>query len=405
MNPERWIPLLLTGVTTLMIVQGVLVGTALPQIVAEFNVDYGFMGFLMAFWTLLMAVSPLALGRFIEGGDPFKTVSAILLVSSLSTLLTAAARDLATLNIARVIASLLAAPLAWPVCSRIVATRVQVSRVGYAVAAFNAGSMIGFAASYLIIWLANSSWRAAMAASSLLGLAYAPIPLLAGSYAGGTPGSGAEPTIASVGGNSSSGGLDRVRRMALLLFAGHFAALYTWGLLVSWLSTYLVAELKLSYGDIAAYMAVIAFVSVLLEILVGAYTDKLGSLGWRIVILFAGLWPSSLLLFAALLAPTPVMAALLITLSLLCWRVSSTSFWSVLNDVTPRENHGTVSRIFVAAAPLAGIASSIVNGLVVSVTGSLRLGILLSSLTQLSSPVFFKSAADLASKLGPEASQ
>ncbi|MCS7104201.1 MAG: MFS transporter [Thermofilaceae archaeon] len=399
MDVEKIIPLLCLGVTTVTIVQGVLIGTALPQIVAEFNVDYGFMGLLMALWTLLLAVSPFVLGGFVDRLDPFVATFTVLLVSSVSTLLNAAARDLITFNVVRIVASLLAAPYPWPLCSRIVATFVGRSRTGFAVATFNTGSMLGLSASYLIMWLTGNNWRAAMLASGILGIAYLPAPLLARRLMASNRRTSVEFDRNILLDNGSSNDERLVNRIAAFLFAGHFAALYTWGLLMSWLSTFLVAELKLSYGQVTVYMTIIALFSAFLEVLVGVYTDKLGGLKWRTAVLYAGLWPSTLLLFLSLLTSTSELAALLISLSLLGWRVSSTSFWSIVNDITPSNHYGRVSRVFVSAAPLSGIASSVVNGFIVSFTGSLRAGILLSAILQLFTPIFFKKSTDLGLKL------
>lgn len=97
-------------------------------------------------------------------------------------------------------------------------------------------------------------------------------------------------------------------------------------MLIGWLLTFLVAELKLSYGGVTTYMVTAAIVSGVLEVTVGSSSDRLGGLKARTPILQVGLWVSAVLLAPTALEIPPLVTVTLITMSLLSWRISLTSF-------------------------------------------------------------------------------
>ncbi|MCS7111427.1 MAG: MFS transporter [Ignisphaera sp.] len=397
MKAKYVVPLTCLGFTSVSSLQMSIFGTALPLIVSELNIDYSLVGILMALWTLIAALAPLIIGRYVDRLNPLTVMVAVMLISLLSSLLTALSTNLFILNMARVLLSL-SIPFAWPTCTKIIARYMSGENYGYSTAVFNTGSMAGLAFSYITMALARDKWRCATIVAGLLALMYIPIIVAVWKY-----------TIK--GGFEIKGGMDRQNRrdyvhypdtfqrdvvkISLQLFLAHFCALYTWSLLVNWLSTFLVNELRFSYSYIAIYMLFIYIISSILEVLAGIYSDRIGGSKGRLTILYVGLTTSSVLLLSTVLVESPLVAITLISLSVIMWRISTPSFWSIINDIIPLSYLGRVSYVYVSAAPLSGIASSIANGYIVSATGSIKYGVLISSILLLLSPMIYTAAARL----------
>lgn len=397
MANRTFLPLLLWGVTTISVAQSAVFGVALPLIVGYFKVSYYLMGLFMAIWSIITAVFFLGLNRYIDRANPSTWLIVSLLLSSAATTLNTYTNNVVMLNVVRIIVSV-SSSLVWPFCGKITAMYMG-DRTGYASSIFNAGSLSGFALSYLIVWLTGNNWEAAMLASGLMGLAYTlPVTLMLrrlGPVKAGSVEHGAEARIRALGIN-----VGLVDRMAILLMLGQFTALYSWSTLISWLSTFLVAELKMSYGSVTAYMLAVAVASGILEVTVGSLSDRLGGLRVRAMVLRAGLWISAALLLPTTLAVSPLATASLISASLLSWRISSISFWSIVNDISPMEYYGRVSFIYMIAPPLSSITASMVGGYLASALGSLRLDMLISAALGAVSPLFYSAAIGVGRRLG-----
>ena len=317
--------------------------------------------------------------RYIDRADILWVVVVVLGILSVSSLLTALSTNLITLSFARILLSF-SMPFVWPICAKITSMYSASSGYGYSTALYDIGSIIGLALTYLIMAL-NGSWRSSMAIASVLGFIYIPIVLAIRrrfirekdvkrsiqerSYRH------VSPSTEKLGG--------KVIKVGLVLFLAFFSALYTWGFIVNWLSTFLVNELKFDYSYIALYMVFIAIVASILEIRAGIYSDRVGGLRGKIIILYIGLIPSAALLLISALTNMPLTRILSITLSVVIYRVATPSFWSIVNEVIPVEFIGRFGTIYTLAGPLSGIVSSILNGYIVALTNSVKYGVVISS--------------------------
>ncbi|MEM2221242.1 MAG: MFS transporter [Ignisphaera sp.] len=397
MKIEHIIPLTCLGFTTISSLQISMFGTALPLIVAELNINYSLIGILMALWTFATFIAPLTIGRYVDKLNPLTVIVIVMLVSLFSSLLTAFSRNLIELNTARLLLSF-SLPFVWPTCAKIVTVYTSSRSYGYSTAVFNFGSMAGMALSYIVVALVGgSSWRVAVIVAGLPVLIYIPIVIAIWNAVirGGTEIKGSifrqdqqvdvrHPNIIQ----------KDIVKIAIQLFLAHFCAVYTWSLLINWLSTFLINELKFSYNYIAIYMFLIATISGILEVSAGTYSDRIGGLRGRLMILYVGLVSSSILLLSTVLTTSSSLIIMsLASLSILMWRISTPSFWSIISDAIPLNYIGKISRIYVSAVPLAGITSSIVNGYVVSATGSVKYGVIISSILLLLSPLLYTFAA------------
>ncbi|ADN02118.1 MFS transporter [Spirochaeta thermophila] len=383
------------GVTTLSTLQGSIFGAALPLIVGDLGIDWGLMGLMIAAWTVLCALSPFVLGRYVHEAPPLTAVTVVMLLLSLSSIALTAVRDLVALNLVRV-ASSLAIAFPFPLAARVVTSHVSEHRRGLATAIYGTGSMIGLALAYVVIALSGSHWRLATLVAGLLGIAFLPVAFGLWKYAFPSP-DAEKPLQADPAGKPDP---DRTIAsgpfpygLVLLLMLGHFCAVYTWNLMFNWLSTFLVRDLALPYGAIALSLSAMALVASVAEVLIGVRSDRLRGFRGRVLPLFMGFIPSVVLLTVAPWIPSALIAGILMSFAILTWRLASPSFWSIFSDLVPLAHFGKASNMYMLAVFASGISSSVINGYLVSLTGSMRYPILLSALILLFSPLFYTLAA------------
>lgn len=171
--------LLLTclGLTTFSILQGSIFGAVLPSIVQDLGIDWSLIGTMMSVWTAISAVSPLFIGKYVHGLKPLHSITVVMMALSLPTILTFFVRNFVSLNIVRVVASLVA-PFSWPLAAKLVVTQISGERRGIATAVYNTGSMIGLALAYVVVAIVNGVWRNAMIMAGLIGIIYISVAYL-----------------------------------------------------------------------------------------------------------------------------------------------------------------------------------------------------------------------------------
>jgi ACS family D-galactonate transporter-like MFS transporter len=373
--------LLLTclGFTTISFIQFSLFGTALPIIVLDLGIGYDLVGILMALWTLISVVAALIFAKYLDSINIFWLAILELAILSISSLLTAFSYDLAMLNLARILLSF-SMPFIWPICAKIVSMYVTSRRYGYSTAIYNIGSVIGLALTYIIIALVDNNWRTSMIISGVIGLTY--IPIMFSMWRFITKGMKTYVILKDENSYRFNNLFELNKNFTLLgilLFFAFFFALYTWGFIVNWLSTFLIYELKFNYSYVALYMILIAIVASFLEITAGKYSDSIGGLEGKIRILYIGLIPSAILLLLSTMLSDTLARMISITFSIAIYRIATPSFWSIVNEVIPVKYMGEFSAIYTLAGPLAGITSSILNGYIVALTNSIKYGVVLAS--------------------------
>ena len=378
------ISLICLGFTTISFIQFSLFGTALPIIVMDLGIGYDLAGVLMALWISASAIAALILSRYIDKVNIFRFAILELAILSISSLLTAFSSNLIMLSFARILLSF-SMPFIWPICAKIVSTHYVSNRYGYSTALYNIGSMIGSALTYIIMALIGSSWRISMIIASILGFIYAIV--MFSIWRTFIRGKEVNVKVRSkdVGkSNGLSNNISKLKRdfvkLGIMLFAAFFFALYTWGFIVNWLSTFLIYELKYDYSYVAIYMVFIAIVASFLEINAGIYSDKVGGLEGKVRILYMGLIPSAILLLSTVISSNSLAKMISITLSIIMYRIATPSFWSIVNEVIPISYVGRFGAIYTLAGPFSGIASSVINGYIVALANSIKYGIVLSAI-------------------------
>ncbi|MEM2100506.1 MAG: MFS transporter [Thermoproteota archaeon] len=392
------IALMCLGVTTVTMLQGAILGTALPLVVRDFGIDYDLMGYLFAFWVIVSAVASFALSGLTRRLTVVKALVFTLANLSLSNILTAISWNLTVLNIARIWGALVA-PFIWPLCAMLV-TAYAGGRLGFVTAVYSMGSMHGLVLSYVLLALASENWRLATLVTGLLGLAHlCPLLVVLRSYSSFSGGAGVGGVETAENRGETSGLSEHLHWIIIFLSLGHFAAIYSWNFAMSWLSTFLTRDLGLSYSLIAVYMILVTAVASVWELFNGRYIDRASGVERKLRVLYAGMVPSALLLLLTLLAPSPHVAAWLVSASLLFWRSATPVLWSILGDLVPLSQLSRASSAYMVAVFLSGITSSVITGYFIATTGTVKHAILLSSLVLLLSPLSYTLAARGASPL------
>jgi len=120
-----------------------------------------------------------------------------------------------------------------------------------------------------------------------------------------------------------------------------------------------------------------------LEVVSGIYSDRVGGVDGKVRILIVGLTPSALLLGVASAPIGSVARLVAASLSIAFYRIASPSFWSIVNELIPPEHVGRFSAVYTLAGSVSGIASSVISGFVIAVTGSATYAVLLAAISSL----------------------
>jgi ACS family D-galactonate transporter-like MFS transporter len=384
------------GLTSFSILQGSVFGAVLPSIVEEFGVDWSIIGVAMSVWTVISALSPMLFGRFVHRLYPMNSMALVMMMLSIPTILVAFVKDFFSLNVVKIVGSL-AAPFSYPLAAKVVEMYVDSRKRGIATAIYNTGSMIGLALGYAVVALAGGYWKRSMITGGFLGVIYVPVAyILWKSLLESKVQRKPEWNDSQ---KRSHVSFKRVFSIILWLSFGHFSAVYTWNLMFNWLSTFLVREIQLGYSFIALVLGIMAVVSSVMEVFVGLWSDRVRGMRGRLIPLYTGLFPSAFLLILSTLSTNPLLTSILVGFSILFWRLSTPSFWAIFGDLIPQEHFEKASSIYVGAVLLSGIASSIMNGYIVSLTGSMKYAILLSAFILILSPIFFTVAGKVGTRI------
>ena len=310
----------------------------------------------------------------------------VMIMLSVPTILVAFVKDFFSLNVVKSVGSL-AVPFSYPLAAKVVGMYVDSRKRGIATAIYNTGSMIGLALGYAVVAFAGGYWKRSMIAGGFLGVIYVPVAYIL--WKRSLESKAQRRPEWNDSQKRSRVSFKRVFSIVLWLSFGHFSAVYTWSLMFNWLSTFLVREIQLGYSFIALVLGIMAVVSSILEVFVGLWSDRVRGMRGRLIPLYAGLFPSAFLLILSTLSTNPLLTSILMGLSILFWRLSTPSFWAIFGDLIPQEHFEKASSIYVGAVLLSGIASSIVNGYIVSLASSMKYAILLSASILILSPIFF----------------
>ncbi|MEM0026914.1 MAG: MFS transporter [Ignisphaera sp.] len=381
------LPLLLLGITTISFIQFALFGTALPAIINDLHIGYDFAGILMAIWTLASIIGVLIVGRSIDRIDITWLIPFIMGIQSILTLLIAFTGNVVTFSVLRTLISL-TMPFIWPICAKITSIYLAGLRYGYTTSLYDIGSIIGLALTYILMFFA-CNWRKATIIASTIGFAYTLIIYIVlrnftKKYV----------SIGKISKKNFGNSQNRFRnanivKMLLTLFLAFFFAMYAWGFIVDWLSTYLLNDLRFSYADLVLYMLLVAILGSVVEVMAGLYSDKTGGLKGKIVVIYIGLAASAITLLLSALLRNPIIRIISVTFSLIAYRIASPSFWAIINEIIPPNFIGRYGSIYNLASRIATIASSIINGYIIKLTNSARYTAVLSASSLIFSIIFY----------------
>ncbi len=280
-------------------------------------------------------------------------------------------------------------PVLWPSCAKLVSLYVSVERTGVASGIYDAGSLVGLSASFVVAGVI-SDWRTGLAFTSITGILYSILYYILTKY-----------TIVSY----SSAKLDALeykynersysRELKLsisnviLPSIGFFLTLQTWGLLISWISLFFVNEMKLEYSSLITYMVLLAFAGTIAEVFAGLLSDRIGGFTGRKIVISIGQSIAVAGLFTAYTYYGSREALYSIIVVFVAYRFASMTFWAILNDTIPRYAVGKIGGLYSAIAGISLTVAPIINGYLIEVTHSLRIGFLYTALTLLLSTLAY----------------
>ncbi len=378
---------LISGCVTINYLDRALLGIAAPALQSELALSPVAMGFVLsAFsWTYFLAQVPS--GIFLDRFKVRLIYGASLLAWSLVTLLHALAAGITSLIGLRFALGLAEAPC-FPANSNVVAMWFPRSERARAIAVYTAAEYIGlsFLSPVLFVILQYFGWRALFAVAGAVGLLYGVVFLRGYRDPADHPGvNQAEIDLIAAGGGvvgklpartafrlAHIAELFRHRQMWGLCI-GQFAVYSTFVFFLTWFPTYLATERQMTWikaGFFTALPYVAGFFGILFA---GWWSDFMLKRGyslnaarkWPVI---AGLVGASTIMVANVVTSTPVIIAIL-SLAFFCQAMSS-SGWSTISEIAPRERLGLVGGLFSASANLSGIVIPLVIGVIVQTTGS-----------------------------------
>jgi ACS family D-galactonate transporter-like MFS transporter len=157
------------------------------------------------------------------------------------------------------------------------------------------------------------------------------------------------------------------------LCIGQFAVYSTFVFFLTWFPTYLANERQMSWIKVGFFTAlpyVAGFFGILFA---GWWSDFMLKRGlslntarkWPVIV---GLVGASTVMAANYVDSVPVIVAIL-SVAFFCQAMSS-SGWSAISEIAPKERLGLVGGLFSASANLSGIVTPLVIGFIVQTTGS-----------------------------------
>ena len=368
----------------------VTMNTLAPLIMADLGIGPTVMGFAMSAITISALFSAPIVGSLIDRVNPVKIMSIGLVFMASATALTGLATTPIMLITSRVLIGL-TLPVLWPSCAKLVSTYIPRSMVGVATAIYDSGAAIGLGLSYVLASMVNTNWRGALLASALLGLSY---PLVFATvlrrYVDKAP--------AHASGDPQQ---PNTRRSALflgpvaLLLLSFFLTLQTWGLLTSWIPTFLVKELGFSYSEVAVYVVTASIAASIAEIFGGWLSDRLGGLRGRRFIIGVGHGITVIVLLLLYLDMGRAADLALIMIAFVAYKYASLAFWAIINDVIPAEFVGRISGLYAMSAQVSMLVAPVLYGYIIEILGYLRPGFLYSAFTLLVSSFTYLSLKPL----------
>lgn len=378
---------LISGCVTINYLDRALLGIATPSLQAELALKPAAMGFLLSAFSWTYFLGQIPSGILLDRFKARLIYAGSLLAWSLVTLLHAVAGGVASLLGLRFALGLAEAPC-FPANNKVVATWFPRSERARAIAVYTAAEYVGLSfLSPVLFWILHQyGWRMLFALAGTLGVVYAWV--FSRRYRDPHEHPGANRSelnyIAAGGGVVGAAGGQTAFRLSHIaelfrhrqmwgLCIGQFAVYSTFVFFLTWFPTYLVTERHMGWikaGIFTALPYIAGFFGILFA---GWWSDFMLARGWslntaRKAPVIVGLLGAATIMLANVVDSNATVVVIL-SFAFFCQAMSS-SGWSVLSEISPRERLGLVGGLFNASANLSGIVIPLVIGAIVQISGS-----------------------------------
>ncbi len=378
---------LISACVTINYLDRALLGIATPSIQGELALSPAMMGFVLSAFSWTYFLSQIPCGILL---DRFKTgliYGVSLLAWSAVTVLHALVGGITSLIGLRFALGLAEAPC-FPANNKVVSMWFPRHERARAIATYTAAEYIGLSfMSPILFWILHQyGWRTLFALAGMIGVVYAFYFLRRYRDPHEHPevNQGELDYIAAGGGvvgkiakqpkfeMTHLTELFRHRQMWGLCI-GQFAVYSTFVFFLTWFPTYLATERHMAWIKVGIFTALPYIAGFFGILFAGWWSDWMLKRGMslnaaRKLPVIAGLLGASTIMLANF-ADSNVIVVCILSLAFFCQAMSS-SGWSVLSEISPKERLGLVGGLFSASANLSGIVTPLVIGFIVQATGS-----------------------------------
>ena len=354
-------------------------GVAAPSIMKELHLNPAMMGVVLSafFWTYFAMNIPS--GALADRFGAKATLGWAAFVWSFLSALTGAAHSFGQLVLFRI--GVGAGEAALQPCNvKVVKSVFPTQERGTAIGIFNAGIRLGLAAvPVMMAYLIHAyNWRVAFYVTGAGSLVW--VVFWVYFYK--------QPEAES---NREGASKERVPWLELLkhrsiigLMLCKFFQEYLYNMFITWLPAYLVMERGFTILKMGWYASLPWIVTFCALPLIGLLSDTLIKRGVSVTksrkgMIIIGQFIAALIVFAPYVSSAKAAMALLVV-ALVCESGASTVLWAACAEIAPKNTSASVSGIMNTAGALAGIASPIVTGVLLKLTGNFQRAFLVASL-------------------------
>lgn len=386
-NARLGVLALITFGTMLNYLDRAVLGVAAPSMTQELSIDPIFMGLVFSAFSWTYAAAQIPGGAFLDRVGARLAYFWSVGLWSLFTLLHGVANGLASLLTYRLALGAAEAPC-FPTNSRILTTWFPQHERARATGVYSIGQYFGLAfLSPLLFWIVGAfGWRTLFIGAGAIGIVFAFVWLR--TYRDpheSRSANAAELAYIEAGGGFASNTIARTpfrwrnigrllkHRQILGASIGQFASNSTLVFFLTWFPTYLATERQMEWLKVGFY-AVLPFIAASIGVLIGGYVSdtiikRTGSatIGRKLPIL-SGLFLASSIVLANFVDSNELV---IVILSIAFFGQGMCNLgWTLITDVAPKNLIGLTGGVFNLCANLAGIATPLVIGVIVSRTGS-----------------------------------
>jgi len=375
----RWwvVFLLLTG-TFINAIDRASLSTAAPNIMAALDMDPAMMGIALSAFSWSYIIMNIPAGGLADKFGAKRALGWAASLWSVCSALTGAATRFPHVVLARIGVGVGEAA-SFPVNARIVANSFPPEERGLAVGFYTSGLRLGFALTPILMacLISKWSWRCAFYVTGLGSLLW--VVLWYFTYHEPATERAAAQAVPNIPWQALLG-----NRTVLGLVLCKFFQEYLYNMFITWLPAYLVMERGFTILKMGWYASLPWVVTFCALHLIGLLSDTLIKRGISVTksrkgMIIVGQFIAASIVFAPYVSSANAAMALLVV-ALVCESGASTVLWAACAEIAPQNTSASVSGIMNTAGALAGIASPIVTGVLLKLTGNFQRAFLVASL-------------------------